>query len=49
MTTAIEIAITMKIGENEVGVGLGEGVKGTFAGTEIICGLLKSLCVSEKK
>ena len=45
----VEVGVEFEVGEDEeVGIGLDEELRGTFAGTEIVCGLLKSLCVPEK-
>lgn len=45
----VGVEVDVEVGEDEeVGIGLDEELRGTFAGTETVCGLLQSLAVPEK-
>ena len=45
----VGVGVCVEVGEDEkVGAGLDGELKGTFAGTEIVCGLLQSPVVPEK-
>ncbi len=49
MEVVVGVEVAVEVGEDEeVGTGLDGELRGTFAGTEIVCELLQSLVVPEK-
>ena len=49
MEVAVGVEVDVEVEEVEqVGIGLDGELRGTFAGTEIVCGLLQSPAIPEK-